>query len=153
MQCACTLLYCHLWPVRIYNIFQYYLIKVTILEKQLLSVKCVFLYSLQLLFVTIFILRRIQRDVIEDVREYYCTLFRYSWQNLVTLSFLDKFLKNTKISNFIKTSPVGAGLFHADGQAGITRLVFTFRNFLKEPKHRMPSVPTSRRKFSFSRCL
>ena len=32
--------------------------------------------------------------------------------------FLDKFSKNTQISNFMKISPVGAELFHADRRAG-----------------------------------
>jgi hypothetical protein len=33
------------------------------------------------------------------------------------LKFLDIFSKNTHISNFIKILPVGAELFHAEGQA------------------------------------
>jgi len=33
------------------------------------------------------------------------------------LEFLDKFAKNTKISDFIKIRPVGVELFHADGRA------------------------------------
>jgi len=32
------------------------------------------------------------------------------------LIFLDRFSKNTQISNFIKIRPVGAELFHADGR-------------------------------------
>jgi len=34
----------------------------------------------------------------------------------VKYPFLDKFSKNRQISNFIKTRPVGAKLFHADRQ-------------------------------------
>ena len=30
MQCACAVLYCHLWPDRLYNIFRHYLINGTI---------------------------------------------------------------------------------------------------------------------------
>ena len=30
--------------------------------------------------------------------------------------FLDRFSKNTQISNFVKIGPVGAELFHTDGQ-------------------------------------
>ena len=32
-------------------------------------------------------------------------------------NFLDRFSKNTEIQNFITIRPVGAELFHADGQA------------------------------------
>jgi hypothetical protein len=43
MQCACPLLYCHLWPARLYNIFPHYLTNGTIFRvKKLLSVKCSF---------------------------------------------------------------------------------------------------------------
>ena len=34
----------------------------------------------------------------------------------ITLNFLNNFSKNTEISNFMKIRPVGAKLFHADGQ-------------------------------------
>jgi hypothetical protein len=39
-------------------------------------------------------------------------LFRFYWN----LDFLDRFSKNTQISNFMKICPVGAELFHTDGQ-------------------------------------
>jgi len=50
-----------------YHIFQHYLINGTIFGKKLLSTKCVFWFSLQLLSETFFILRRIKRDVIINV--------------------------------------------------------------------------------------
>jgi hypothetical protein len=62
------------------------------------------------------ILRRTQRDIITNV-------YRTSCQVPVTLVrckeiliFLDVFSKNTQISNFKKIRPVGAELFHVDGQ-------------------------------------
>ena len=39
---------------------------------------------------------------------------------------LYSFLKNTQISNFMKIRPVGAELFHADGQADVTKLIVAF---------------------------
>jgi hypothetical protein len=36
------------WPVRFYNIFPHYFIIGTIFEKQLLGIKCVFCFALQL---------------------------------------------------------------------------------------------------------
>jgi hypothetical protein len=37
-----AVLYCHLWPVWLYNIFPHHLINGTIFEKMLLNIKCVF---------------------------------------------------------------------------------------------------------------
>jgi hypothetical protein len=51
----------------LYNIFPHYLTNGTTLEKKLLNVKCVFRVSLQLLSEIFFILRRIERDMIEYI--------------------------------------------------------------------------------------
>jgi hypothetical protein len=42
-------------------------------------------------------------------------------------------LKNL-ISNFIKMSPAGAKLFHADGQRNMTKLIVAFPTFVNTPK-------------------
>jgi hypothetical protein len=34
----------------------------------------------------------------------------------------------------MKIRPVGAELFHADGQTDMTKLILTFRNFVNAPK-------------------
>jgi len=48
---------------------------------------------------------------------------------------LGRFSKNTQISNFVKLCPVGAELYHADGQTDMTKLlILAFRNFGKAPK-------------------
>ena len=49
MHSACAVLYCHLWPAWLYNIFPHYLINGTIKTKALLKINCVFQFSLQLL--------------------------------------------------------------------------------------------------------
>jgi hypothetical protein len=46
MQCACTVLYCHLGSARLYNIFPQDLTNGTIFEKKLPDIKCVFWFSL-----------------------------------------------------------------------------------------------------------
>ena len=59
------------------------------------------------------------------------------------MNFLDRFSKNTQISDLIKVRPVEAELFHADGQANgetdrredITKLIDVFRNFANAPKN------------------
>ena len=39
MQCACTLLYCHLWPAPLYNIFTLYFINGKIFGKKVIEHK------------------------------------------------------------------------------------------------------------------
>jgi len=65
MQSACAVLYCHLWPVRVYNIFPHYLINGAIFETKVTEHKMCFdfLYN----FETFTNLRRIQRDVITNL--------------------------------------------------------------------------------------
>jgi hypothetical protein len=49
-----------------------------------------------------------------------------------SLSFLDRFSKNTQVWNLINLRPMGAELFHAtDGQTDMTRLIVAFRDFAK----------------------
>jgi len=40
----------------------------------------------------------------------------------------------------MKICPVGADLFHADGQTDMTRLKVVFRNFANAPKKRAPNM-------------
>jgi len=49
--------------------------------------------------------------------------------------FPTEFFKNTQISNFMKIRPVGAEVFHADGQTDVTKLLIAFSNFANAPKH------------------
>ena len=49
MQTACSILYCHPWPVQLNYKFTHYLIKGTIFwKKKLFNIKCVFLFSPQI---------------------------------------------------------------------------------------------------------
>ena len=43
--------------------------------------------------------------------------------------------KNTQISKFMKIRPVGAELFHADGQTDVAKVIVTFRNFANAPRN------------------
>jgi hypothetical protein len=55
-----------------------------------------------------------------------------------TSIFATDFFKNTQISNFMKISPVGAELFHADGrtdkQRDVKKLIAAIHNFANAPK-------------------
>jgi len=42
MQCACAILYCHLWPDRPYHNFRHHLINGTSLDKRVFNIKHVF---------------------------------------------------------------------------------------------------------------
>jgi hypothetical protein len=133
MQCACAVLYCHLWPVRL-HIFPQYLIKGTIFGKKKLLTIIISSFSPQLLSDTFPILRRTERNVIINTQRFSCkvsrTLVRF-WRNLY---FLDTLSKNTQIPNLKKICLVGAEMFHADGQTDTEKPIAVFRNFANAPK-------------------
>ena len=64
--------YCHLRPLWLYRIFLHYLKNGTIFGNKLLNIKCVFSFSLQLLFETFIILRIILRDIVINVKTSSC---------------------------------------------------------------------------------
>jgi hypothetical protein len=82
-----------------------------------------------------FILRRIERDMIEIVYWSSCKIPLILVRVQKHLNFLDRFSKNTQIPNFMKIRPVGDELFRADGRTGTTKLIVIFRNFSKAPKN------------------
>jgi hypothetical protein len=51
------------------------------------------------------------------------------------LSLLDRFLEKVHISNFMKVSPLGAELFHADRRTDMTKLIADFCYFVNVPKN------------------
>jgi hypothetical protein len=68
LQSACAILYCHLWPVRLYCIL-HYLINRTIFGRKLLKITCLCCFSLQLLFDTFLSVRRTEPDIVINVQE------------------------------------------------------------------------------------
>jgi len=52
-----------------------------------------------------------------------------------TWILLTDFRKYSQTSNFVKNRPVGAELFHADGQTDMTKLIVAFRNFACAPEN------------------
>jgi len=105
--------YCYMWPVPLYNIFPYYIKKnSTIFQTKMLSTKCAFQVSLQLLSQTFFILRRNEQDTIKYVQWSSCNVPFILVRIQRNFNSLDRFFKNTRISNFMKIRLVGAELFH-----------------------------------------
>jgi len=96
------------------NIFPHYLINVRTFGKQLVNIKCSFWFSIQRYLKTFFVLRIIQRDPGTSVLVSWCevqvTLVRFYW------TWIDRFSKNSQISNVKKILSVGADLFHPRGQ-------------------------------------
>ena len=88
------------------HIFQHHLIKGTIFGKKLLNSICGLWFSLQLLFETFLIPRRIQRDIVMSVETSSCKV------PVMLVGFSPK----TQTSNFFKICPVGIELLHADRQ-------------------------------------
>jgi hypothetical protein len=114
MQSACAVLYCHLCPVRLYRIFPHYIKNGTILGKMLPNLKCVFRFSLQLLYEIFLTLRIIQRDIVINVLRPSCKLHAVFFHILMKLEFCEQIFENPQIWNLIKIHPVGAALFYAD---------------------------------------
>jgi len=103
--------YCHLWPVRLYNIFPLYLINGTIFwGKNLLNTKYVIWFSLQLLYKPFLILRRTERDIIINVYWSLCKV------PVILARCYSTDCWKTLLSNFTKIRPVVAELFHANGR-------------------------------------
>jgi hypothetical protein len=136
MQSACAVLYCHVWPVRLYRIFPHYLINGTIFGKKLLNIKCLYWFSLQLSSEIFVILRRNEGDISVYVHKSSCKVtVILAWFELIKLEFFFFHWVSKKIdtSNFMKIRPVGAALFHADGVTDMVKLVVGFRDFANAP--------------------
>ena len=119
--------HCHLW---LHYIFRYYLKNGTVFGKKLLSIKCVFWFPLQLLFETFLILRRIQWDVVIDVKtRVKCPLFLtdFNWIWIMSMNFR----KKLQISNFNYIRPVGVELsMRTERQTDLTKV-----NLAKAPEN------------------
>jgi len=110
-------------------------------KKKLLTIKCVFFYSLQFcLKQTFLIRRRIERDMIKMYVGIHVKHPLFLSDFLWNLNFLERFSTNTQISNFMKVRPVEAALFLAERQTDRRRdrhddANSRFSQFANAPKH------------------
>jgi hypothetical protein len=59
----------------------------------------------------------------------------FLWNFNETSIFLTDIQKNNQTSNFKKIMPVGAKLFHVDGQTDMMQLIVVFHNFVNVPEN------------------
>jgi hypothetical protein len=69
-QSACLVLYFYLWPLWLHHIFRHYFINSTNFGEKIYWILNVFWFSIQLLFETFLILKRIQRDTVINVKTF-----------------------------------------------------------------------------------
>ena len=121
-------------------VYFHILIHATILGGgELLNMKCVCWFSLQIVYKTFPILRRIQRDTVTNVKSLHvkCPTFLSDFNETWILS--TGFFEKAHLSNFIKFHPVGAELFHAEGQTDMTKLIVAFCSVANAPKNKTRS--------------
>jgi hypothetical protein len=133
MQSACAVLYCHLWPVRLYHIFFFHTIARKArfsAKKKILNIKCVFWFCLQILFETFLFPRLIQIDAIINV-----WITHYSYQILINLEFRRQISKKKiPLPNFTRIRPMRAEFFPFRRTQTDMKLIIAFRNFANAPK-------------------
>jgi hypothetical protein len=123
----------YLRTIRLHHIFRSYLIHGTIFGRKSQNIKCVFWFSLQLLFETFLILRRNQRDIVINVKStrYSCQIlkeFEFSRQGSENTTNI-KFYQNPSVS---RVDPYG----RTDGQSDMAKLIVASRNSAKALKNR-----------------
>jgi hypothetical protein len=131
---ACAMLFCHLCPAWLYHIYPHHFINGTIFGKKLLNIKCAFIFPT--------FGRNVSHSTNNSATHYHnCTpaftqSSRYSSQISIKLEYFQTDFLDSQMSNFIKIRPVGAQLFHAEGQTDTTNRSAAFRNFANCHKYR-----------------
>jgi hypothetical protein len=146
---ACRLSYpvCHaqapycLRPLWLHHIYRHYLINGTIFGKKSLNIKCVFWFSLQLLFETFLILRRNQRDVVINVKRSSCKVpgfflseFNETW--IFSTDFWKWSLKDQVLLKTVQGQPRCSMRTDTQKRTDMTKLIVAFCNFANAPENK-----------------
>jgi hypothetical protein len=136
MQSASAGLHCHLWPVRLYQIF-HIISKDRISGKKLSNTQCV---SLQLLSETFLILRRMQQGIIINIQRSSCKYLLFLPDFNETWIFLADFRKILKYEiswKSIQWEPsCSMRTEQTDGKIHMTKLTVAFCNFSNAPRNK-----------------
>ena len=93
---------------------------------------CVLILPTTFFSETFVVLRKTEREISKNVYWSWCRISVIAVGFWWKVNFLDRFSKNTQISNLMKVRPVAAELFHADGRTdNMTMLMVAFRSFVK----------------------
>jgi len=98
--------------------------------------KMCFDFTLQRLSET-FVLVKTEPDIVIK-----CT--RFSCQIFMKLEFYQQIFEKKYLSDCMTIRPVGADLFHADGETEVTELIVAYRNFAKETKIELEMIEVSK---------
>jgi hypothetical protein len=119
-----------MWPVRLCNIFLHYLINGAISGGKNIEHKmCVLAFSVQFLYATFLILRRIERGMIIKCVLVFAQSTRYSCQILMKLEFCRHIFEKYSNVKFHENPSI-----LTDGRTDVTKLIVAFRNFAKAPE-------------------
>ena len=134
MQCACALLYCHPWNVRLYYIYQHCLIKGTIFGGGgcYWTQKCGFWFCLEILYGNIYSKKNRTRYshncmlvLCKVLAIIYCRI-------LLKKNSLDRFFENSSNTNFQENPSVGSRFVlcgRTYRQTDMTKLKVALRSF------------------------
>ena len=115
MKSACAVLYCNLWPVWLYDIFQYLITNGTGIRKKVIEHKmCVLIFSTPFVY-NISHSKQNSARYCHNCTQVFTQSTRYSYRILMSIVLYRQiFEKIIKYHIFMKILSVGADLFQAD---------------------------------------
>jgi hypothetical protein len=128
--------YCHLWSARLDSIFPHSVTKDTVFSKALLNITCVLRVYVQLFSQTLFIVRRTERDMFENV----CLHVKYP---LFLSDFNENWIFSTDFGKKTFEYRISWKFFQWESSCSVrtdcrtymTKLIVAYRNFATASKN------------------